>query len=331
MSIVKSSDGGYRRLPLVAAFWIFLVAGGGLAAYENDPYTGRCQPIADSTQELDARVNEALERAAERWRGVPDDLRFAHKIYWRLGGPHWVDRIERWAIRSREIEKLGQERSIYRGGPLSGLRVTFFFGVGKTLRLSGVLVGSDKLGHFFSQGYRYYARHRRGKPEDEILRQGRRHETWVFGTISTGVFSNADLVANYEGYLFYRSLFEDGVVPGKPAVVAWRGGRPVLQRPFTWRDHVNDYWDEALNPSFFVPALQRYMDQVLAGLCNEYRHRPGLVTIRDDDGLRRRYSRLGLRDASYNRLDKICGAAPAREPAIAVARGRPSPDGPESR
>ena len=24
-----------------------------------------------------------------------------------------------------------------------------------------------------------------------------------------------------------------------------QGERPVIRREFTWRDHVNDYWDEA--------------------------------------------------------------------------------------
>ena len=27
----------------------------------------------------------------------------------------------------------------------------------------------------------------------------------------SGIFSNADLIANYEGFLFYRGLFDDGV------------------------------------------------------------------------------------------------------------------------
>ena len=32
-------------------------------------------------------------------------------------------------------------------------------------------------------------------------------ERGVFGALTTGIYSNADLVANYEGYRFYRGLF----------------------------------------------------------------------------------------------------------------------------
>ncbi len=61
----------------------------------------------------------------------------------------------------------------------------------------------------------------------------------LFG--ATGSYSNADLVANYEGYRFYRSLFDDDVISGKTAILRWENNRWVIQREFDWADHVNEY------------------------------------------------------------------------------------------
>jgi hypothetical protein len=216
-------------------------------------------------------------------------------------------------MKNPQVEKLPQRRrnSIFRQAPAWATRTMFFFGVGRTIKIAGALVGSDKLGHFFSQGIKYYQSHLGGESEEEVLGRGRFNEGWIFGQMATGVYSNADLVANYEGYRFYRSLFEDGVVPGKGAIVVWQGGRPVVERPFDWADHVNEYWDEALNPSHFGGALQRYMDRRLPELCGEYARDPGAFVSRADGELAARYAHLGIRPAPENRLDHVCnGAAP---------------------
>lgn len=292
---VLTAVGGVSTLPAVA--------------YETDQYSCRLQTLADSTEALNLRVNQALARVAGEWSGPPGSRRFAARVFTELGGVFWVDAIERWAMKAAVVDGLPWHRwsSIYGGAPVWATRVNFFFGVGRTIKVNGSLVGTDKLGHFFSQGFKYYRRHLEGWPVARVLRWGRLGERWIFGQATTGVFSNADLVANYEGFLFYRSLFEDGVVaPGKPAIVAWREGRPVLQRPFDWRDHVNDYWDEALNPSWFSGTLQRHMDRALHELCPEYRQRPGAFVSSRDAELRRRYTFLGLKPAPHNRLDRIC-------------------------
>jgi len=56
----------------------------------------------------------------------------------------------------------------------------------------------------------------------------------------------------YEGYRFYRSLFEDAVVGDKPALLAWKQDHWIMQRPFDWSDHVNDFWDEALTSTILT-------------------------------------------------------------------------------
>ncbi len=259
--VFLSSHSRVRRRLAGAA--LLLVLGLGPAppapAYETDQYHDRELPLADSTAVLDAKVNQALAEIAAGWRGPEDQLRFARAVYWKLGGFHWVDHIERFAMRSPEVARLPRRRSIFAYPPLFTSPVLFFFGVGERLKLAEVQIGSDKLGHFFSQGFKYFRRQRHGWSEDRFVGWAGRVEGWLFGEYTTRVFSNADMVANYEGFLFYRSLYEDGVVPGKGRIVAFEDGQARILRPFSWRDHVNDYWDEALNPSLFGAGLRRHV------------------------------------------------------------------------
>lgn len=295
-----------HRLLLVAA-----LAAAPLAAYESDPYSNRLETIADAAPALDGVVDAALAQVAAGWRRGEDRGRFAREVYRKLGGLYWVDRIERFAMTSPTIDKLPQRRwrSVFRGAPVRATRVNFLFGVGATIRLGDTLVGTDKLGHFFSQGLKYYRSALAGWSEARIAGRGEFNERWIFGQATTSVYSNADLVANWEGYRFYRSLFEAGVVAGKPPIVRFGAGGATIARGFSWRDHVNDYWDEALLPSHLSPTLARYFARKLPELCPDYARRPAAYVPRDEAALAARYAAIGLRPRPELRLDRVCGDA----------------------
>jgi hypothetical protein len=225
-----------------------------------------------------------------------------------VGGLHWVDRIERYAMKSSTVEKLPQYRwhSVFRGAPFWTTRVGFVFGVGATIRVGDSLVGTDKLGHFISQGLKYFRSHVAGWSEDRVAGRGVFNERWIFGQATTSVFSNADLVANWEGYRFYRGLFEDGIVPGKPAIVRFDGHTARIVRPFAWRDHVNDYWDEALNPSYLSPGLARFMLTRLPTYCTDYLSAPARYVPVGERELSDRYAEIGIRSRPELRMDRVC-------------------------
>jgi len=311
MTLARHPGARSRRPGVAGALALWLAVGTAAApllAYETDQYSNRLEAIADSEPVLDQRVNDAIARVAAGWRRLEDREEFARQVYEDLGGLFWVDHIERFAMKSPEIERLPQYRwrSVFHGAPIWASRVGYVFGVGGTIRLAGSLTGTDKLGHFFSQGFKYYRSHLAGWSDQRVLWRGRFNERWLFGQLTTSVYSNADLVANYEGYRFYRSLFEDGVVPGKPAIIRFAGGRAVVQRPFAWSDHVNDYWDEALNPSFLSPGLAHFMSRRLPTLCGDYREDPADFVPRDAAALALRYADIGLRPAPQFRMDRVC-------------------------
>ena len=290
-----------------------LLAAGALG-YETDPYTKRHLDIADSVAVLDAKVNEALDAIAASWPdGAPPAQRermLILAVYRELGGIHWVDKLERWAIEAPEVAKMPVSRSESFVGdfPLHAGRVAAIFGFGPTINIGGVYVGTDKIGHFFSQGRKFYRRYRRLGDEAAAARWSTVTETGLFGRLMTGVLSNADLVANYEGYRFYRALPHDGVVNGKPALVRWREGGPERQRRFTWTDHVNPFWDEALNPNVYNPTLLRLAKERLLRLCGDFLARPERYRVRDAGALLRRYRHVGLRDTQWLAPSAFLGA-----------------------
>ena len=320
----------FRQLTavLVAAAAVCLPATAG--AYETDQFTNRHEPIADSTAVLNREVNKSIATIAANWRKGRDEMAFVNAIYHDIGGHHWVDKLERWAMKSPEVEKLSTRRykSVFSRLPIWASRVTFFFGVGKTIRLNDQLIGSDKIGHFLSQGKKFYKRYIRYGSEARAAERSAYTERAIFGRLTTGSYSNADLVANYEGHRFYRSLFEDDVVPGKPAILRWENGAWVIQREFDWADHVNEYWDEGLNVNHFDALLYKHVHKKLVGMCSLYWEQPELYSIAEEAPLQARYSHLQLHSTSELRLDSLCPVQvylESRDAAVAKA-GISSPD-----
>jgi hypothetical protein len=290
-------------------------------AYETDQFTNRLLPLADSTELLNGQVNQAIEEAVLDWKGKRNDWKVVTAIYNDIGGHHWVDKIERWAMKSEEVERLQPSRreSIYQGHPLWATRVAAVFGVGPTIKINGQLIGSDKLGHFLSQGRKFYRRYLKYLDEAKAAEHSAYTERALFGQMTTGVYSNADLVANYEGFLFYRSLFEDNIIPGKPAILAWTGEGWEIQRLFTWADHVNEYWDEALNVNHFDNLLYPHMKERMLAFCPDYYEAPDRYEIQNEELLKEHYKNIQLRDTSELRLSNICPTDEAGYPITGAA------------
>ena len=287
---------------------LILLAPTFVGAYETDQFSNRQQPITDSTSILNREVTLAIASTITGWHGAPGERKVVDGIYYKIGGKHWVDKLERFAMDSDEVEKLATppHDSIYSGHPLYATRVAGLFGVGPTLKINQVLVGTDKLGHFLSQGRKFYRRWLKQQDESKAAEHSAYTERAIFGQMTTGSYSNADLVANYEGFRFYRSLFEDNIVPGKPAILSWEEDHWIMQRPFDWADHVNDYWDEALNINHYDMMLYTHMKNRFLSFCDSYHEHPELFVVHDEEALKYRYRNLQLRDTSELRLDQLC-------------------------
>ncbi len=292
----------------IAATGLALVFCTVTSAAETDQFYGRAKPIADSTEVLNRKVNETIAEIVAGRRNEPRQKDIVNAVYRTLGGPRMTDKLEKWLIESPQVEKreVARRDSIYAGMPIWTTRFAFIFGLGKTLSVNDQLIGSDKISHFLSQGWKFHKRYQRTGSEEAAAKRSVLTERAIFGAGTTGTFSNADLVANFEGYRFYRSLFEDDVIHGKPAILRWEDGGWVVQREFDWADHVNEYWDEALNVNSYDVLLRQRMQRRFVSSCPQYWQDPAIYEIENEEKLRSRYAHLGMRDTRDSRLDTLC-------------------------
>ncbi len=283
-------------------------------AFETDQFTHRPQQVADSQSLLDRKVNLDIGDSILGVTSHDDKMVIVNRIYRKLGGLSAIGKIEHWTLQSDQIEHMSIpiSESIYAGIPVWATRLTGLAGISPTIKVNDVLLGTDKLGHFFSQGRKFYVRWLKMHSVAEAAKQSALTESAIFGQILTGTYSNADLVANYEGFRFYRSLFEADPLTGKPAILSWQGDHWAMQRPFRWSDHVNDYWDEALNINHYDRVLYPYIKKRLLKFCERYEKHRDLYQIHNDTALKRRYDFLLFKDTSELRLSNLCAdSAPA--------------------
>jgi hypothetical protein len=143
-----------------------------------------------------------------------------------------------------------------------------------TVRLYGVEFGTDKIDHMFQQGYKYYRLYRDavrgGRTPEEAQKQavkwGQMTERTYYGLLVSGVYSNADLAANFAGLRFYQGLSQPLEINGKtrPAMLALHNGRwecasNVDRNETLLKPLLSDHLNEALNPSGYTALLYPFV------------------------------------------------------------------------
>lgn len=168
--------------------------------------------------------------------------------------------VEVWANGQPGAVQPDRKRLKYRGSALPD--GPLFSSFEPSIRLNGVCVGTDKLGHFFQQGWEYYAlgvEQRQGEaraqrygewlegvrpqadyaPDEKLFRlqpSGRGAGYGGFGRATSGVISHADLAANLAGLHFYQD-----VATGRFRSLA---------------TYITTNWCEELNPNDYTPAMR---------------------------------------------------------------------------
>ncbi|MGE5609371.1 MAG: hypothetical protein ACM359_08960 [Bacillota bacterium] len=259
-------------------------------ALETDQFTPPPQPLIDLGPALQNELNQAVQSAIDRTHEhYQEHLRKAAKAPFKfmrqdearkaaaclteesialavfdatVRGGYSQCEMERWARYgqfSRQPARFdpSPDQTIY--GTLA--RPLIMVMLSPTINLYGIYLGTDKLGHFFEQGYEYYEVYRRelarGRDEAAAYRKavelGISQENGIYGTAIDNVFSNADLAANYAGLKFYINLTHPitlGGVRYEPILVLrdnrWQfnenASRDFL-RPF-----ITEHLNEAMNP-----------------------------------------------------------------------------------
>ena len=142
--------------------------------------------------------------------------------------------------------------------------------------IDGHLVGLDKIGHFFAEGWQYFELTRyEAESIDSAIEWGREQETGKYGYVTTGIFSYADLVANLNGWRFWNRILLAQDDPLK----SWLAN--LFQRPYisceiqlvesikkmqlvkAWEqnsrfdisDYIDGAWDEANNCNSYADPI----------------------------------------------------------------------------
>lgn len=281
------------RPPRVGALVVLLIPAVG-AAYETDPVTRRAEPLDDAAPWIDHTVDAAIDAAivdANRRPGCDasdDRLRraVARGVMRRLGTPErlpgagWyavghckltvpieAGAVDRTDFRSRDdlfaSARALQSMVLHHSGPCANIEV------------AGVRIGTDKLYHFFDEGYSYLRRGDWGERDDRAIAWGTRTERTYLGLWTSNAFSYADLEANYAGYRFYTGLLRDG-----SAVQRDEAGCAVRARSFDVASWVRSTWNELANPPVYTRTVSAVVTSALdtrgAVVCDGPRPAPTL-------------------------------------------------------
>ena len=243
-------------------------------ALETDQFYAWGRPIENSTDYLNAwvrlQIQDALDSKTPRDCDAAVELiqkRLQHSIYqpieiW-INSTDLVDRIPRDALGYRDYRKSYLLSKTYPLDTARGLLPS------PTLQVGEVRIGSDKLAHFFSEGWWYYEWWQKNKDDysgDELqnamLRYGVKLEWWVQGKLLTGVISPADMEANYQGFIFYRQLCE-----GDAPLLYQQEGRWYFSETFDISTYVSPEWDESWNANIYSKVRWKAIRETMAEYC----------------------------------------------------------------
>jgi hypothetical protein len=267
-------------------------------ALETDQFTTPPHPLVDLSEEFEVRMRQALQETVERAnREYDEHVEGASATRLAFVRASRLKKARQW-LEERHVVRAAYAATVFSGYPQCEMELwaragTFerqparfepkpdesVFGksgrpvtvqiMSPTINLYGVYLGTDKLGHFFQQGYEYYEVYademRRSGDEELAIRKavlkGVGQENGIYGKFIDGVFSNADLAANYAGFKFYLNLTRAIVIGGRtcPSMLVLEGDdwrvNPELPRGFM-RVYITDHLNEARNPSKYSKPLR---------------------------------------------------------------------------
>jgi hypothetical protein len=229
-------------------------------------------------EEMNRRIGKAIKKA-NRW-GQCSERRLYRALGDRLrAGPEGfflVAPLENFANWNRDVPKKGVPRSesIYSRVRVHESVPITLYPLGKVLRLNESIIAGDKFSHFFNVGWTYYNIHYVDeKPVTVALDYGSTTERLIWGLLTTGVYSWADLSANFSGMRFWASVLGEPDVLHRelPPLVKCESSNWVQNRQFSWTNWVSAAWDEGVNCNTYAPRFADKIEEV-----NELRVAEGL-------------------------------------------------------
>ena len=221
---------------------------------------------------LNAWVNDALRRGvtAANEYGDCDEARLYREVRSAISYPFVGQLIAEKlnADENLDSRRIEFENSVYRDLGVFDAISVHLRDLSAVIRLNDHLIGVDKIGHFFVQGWKYFdIAYLDQDGIQSALRWGDKSESLYFGLYTTGIYSYADLSANFEGMRFWLRLlgtardpvhrgffFNRSYVKCVKPFIFFGKRRWVVKRDFRFADYVTGVWDEGVNCSRYRNA-----------------------------------------------------------------------------
>ncbi|MDA8243077.1 MAG: hypothetical protein M0025_03040 [Elusimicrobia bacterium] len=247
-------------------------------AAEADHFSVPDGQIADVTEQVNRLANEGLQEAIDDLNamgGCSDTRESEEQLYERLKAVfsnHKKGQLVQ-AIIGGDVprtviplkESVYSEWSIWNGF-LLGRK-----GAAKSplalfplIKIGDTVVGVDKLEHMFGMGFSYFKKHYlEERPLVNVLKGGVfKEKTFLGGNmLATGVFSYADLSANFNGMRFWNHMLQkrDDVLGPRQNIgpyLTCQAGKWARneERPIDFRNYVDASMQESMNCSKFATA-----------------------------------------------------------------------------
>lgn len=283
---------------LLTVSWLLCVPAWTSPAAEIDTISLHDIALPDSRDRLNDIINQRLEEGVENANKrqtnveifISSDPCDPEILYTELRKAIFQSITAAWGLKGYGLDKqlrellaenshaLALEDSIYRDiDYIEGLSLNLKE-LSDIVNINGYMVGLDKIGHFFAEGYRYFeiVNVNGASPEDG-LEWGKEKESGLFGYATTGIFSFADLTANFDGYRFWNRILLERGDPLKnilerifdspyvscdfqffESLKNWRHTkRWTIKKSFDIADYIDGAWDEAHNcNSYATPAIE---------------------------------------------------------------------------
>jgi len=265
---------------------IFILQSGKAA--EIDSVTPRKLALDNSLTSINTIINQRIKEGIQKANAKQDDFEdietdeFCDEkvLYTELRKALFQSFTASWGLKGYALDKqlrhllakqsysLALNDSIYRDiDYLEGFSLKIKE-LSDVVNINGHLIGLDKIGHFFAEGWQYFElTHYEEQTIYQALEWGKAQESGKFGYTMTGIFSFADLVANFNGWRFWNkvllkekdplkgfmaNIFNRPYVRCEIQIIASIKNRKIVRAweqnsRFDLSDYMDGAWDEGNN------------------------------------------------------------------------------------
>lgn len=229
---------------------------------------------------------ESPQREKERLEFLRSEEALAFELYQLIGKGVPVSMSSKWL----ESEKFEAQPARFKPSLKDSIYIvlpTDYIGFSSTINMYGAEFGTDKIAHLFQQGYDYLKIYKRelkkGLTHDEAIKKavkwGQKTERTYYGTLVSGVYSNADLAANYAGLYFHFGLTRENKIGENqiPPILLlekgfWKFNPNVDLSEHLLKPYISESFSEAFNPSIYTRmfGLNLHARHVLERNCDKW-------------------------------------------------------------